>query len=245
MRPALEPGDWLLVDPTTQRWPRRGAIVVVREPGSGLLVVKRVAGRPGDTISLAGRPVRLGPTEAWLLGDAPAVSIDSRLYGPVRLDRLVGRAWLRYGPLGRPLGLIDRPAVGREPARRGGAQPAAMTSRPSRSIIARSRGMKSWSMSRSTPRAASSAILRRARSGVPMIQVGSCRANQASPSSGTREAGQHGGPPPGELGLVGADQHADHRRAADRARVPPDRPAGLVELRRSARRSHPDRSSSG
>jgi type IV secretory pathway protease TraF len=110
MRPALEPGDWLLVDPTTQRWPRRGAIVVVRQPASGLLVVKRVAARPGDTISVAGRPVRLGPTEAWLLGDAPAVSVDSRIYGPVTLDHLVGRAWLRYGPMGRPLGLIDRPS---------------------------------------------------------------------------------------------------------------------------------------
>ena len=113
MRPALEPGDWLLVDPTTHHWPRRGAIVVVRQPASGLLVVKRVAARPGDTLSVAGHRVQLGPTEAWLLGDAPAVSVDSRIYGPVTLDHLVGRAWLRYGPMGRPLGLIDRPAASR------------------------------------------------------------------------------------------------------------------------------------
>lgn len=109
MRPALEPGDWLLVDPTTQHWPRRGAIVVVHQPTSGMLVVKRVAARPGDTVCMGGLRQELGPAEAWLIGDAPAVSVDSRIYGPVTLDHLVGRAWLRYGPLGRPLGLIDRP----------------------------------------------------------------------------------------------------------------------------------------
>lgn len=113
MRPALEPGDWLLVDPTVRHWPRRGTIVVVRQPAGGILVVKRVAARPGDTICLEGRQRRLGPTEAWLLGDAPAVSADSRAYGPLTLDHLVGRAWLRYGPPGRPLGPIGRPISGR------------------------------------------------------------------------------------------------------------------------------------
>jgi signal peptidase I len=112
MRPGIEPGDWLLVDPTIRRWPRRGSIVLVTEPGSDMLVLKRVAARPGDTVRLgAGEaPRRLGPTEAWLLGDARAVSIDSRRYGPVTLDRLVGRAWFRYGPAGRPIGPLARPS---------------------------------------------------------------------------------------------------------------------------------------
>jgi signal peptidase I len=106
MRPGIEPGDWLLVDPTTNRWPRRGSIVLVREPGSDLLVLKRVAGRPGDTVRLGTSEgaVPLGPDEAWLLGDARDLSIDSRRYGPVSVDRLVGRAWFRYGPAGRPFG---------------------------------------------------------------------------------------------------------------------------------------------
>jgi hypothetical protein len=97
MEPALEPGDWLLVDPTVARWPRRGTIVVFHEPGSGLLVVKRVAARPGDAVATGSGPRRLGPDEAWLMGDAPG-SHDSRHYGPVSVDRLVGRAWFRYGP---------------------------------------------------------------------------------------------------------------------------------------------------
>jgi hypothetical protein len=110
MTPAIEPGDWLLVDPTIARWPRRGSIVVFREPDSGLLAIKRVAARPGDRVELDAGHLVLGPDEAWLLSDAPlgalldegaGAPIDSRRYGPVTIDDLVGRAWFRYGPLGR------------------------------------------------------------------------------------------------------------------------------------------------
>ena len=107
MRPALEPGDWLLADPTVRAWPRRGSIVVVREPGSELLVVKRVAARPGDVVRTTDGPIRLAPDQAWLLGDDRAHSIDSRTYGPVPLERLVARAWFRYGPRAR-IGRLDR-----------------------------------------------------------------------------------------------------------------------------------------
>jgi hypothetical protein len=106
MAPALLPGDWLLLDPTGGRWPRPGSIVVIREPGSGVLAIKRVAtrgsraGGPAATTPTGrGRP--LEPREAWLLGDAPAGSIDSRAYGPLDADALVARAWFRYGPPGR------------------------------------------------------------------------------------------------------------------------------------------------
>ncbi|MBF6605283.1 MAG: hypothetical protein IVW53_06830 [Chloroflexi bacterium] len=112
MRPGIEPGDWLLTDPTVRRWPRHGSIVVVREPGTELLALKRVAAGPGEVV--ADVPVtdpdtgderlvtiRLSPDEAWLLGDADDASIDSRRYGPVALDRLVARAWFRYAPVRR------------------------------------------------------------------------------------------------------------------------------------------------
>ncbi len=109
MRPAIEPGDWLLVDPTTVRWPRRGSIVVFREPGSGMLAIKRVAARPGDWIPFAGGRLQMGEDEAWLLSDAPDAvleaagfgpAVDSRRYGPVPVEALVGRAWFRYWPGG-------------------------------------------------------------------------------------------------------------------------------------------------
>jgi signal peptidase I len=110
MRPAIEPGDWLLVDPTTSRWPRVGSVVVFREPDSGVLAIKRVAGGPGERVPFADGWLQLSDDEAWLLGDATddalaaagaGVAVDSRRYGPVTVEALVGRAWFRYWPRGR------------------------------------------------------------------------------------------------------------------------------------------------
>jgi signal peptidase I len=118
MSPAVEPGDWLLVDPTTVRWPRRGSVVVFREPDGGALAVKRVAAGPGDRVPFAEGYLELAEDEAWLLSDATAEDaarlgfgppIDSRRYGPVPGELLVGRAWFRYAPL-RRIGRIARTA---------------------------------------------------------------------------------------------------------------------------------------
>lgn len=118
MAPTIQPGDWLLVDPTTARWPRRGSIVVFREPDSDLLAIKRVAAGPGERVELDSGHLILGADEAWLLSDAADVEllaagagqpIDSRRYGPVPVAALVGRVWLRYGPL-RRVGVLARAA---------------------------------------------------------------------------------------------------------------------------------------
>jgi signal peptidase I len=98
MRPAIEAGDWLLVDPTPGTWPRRGSIVVFREPDTDQLAIKRVIAGPGDRIPFAEGFLHLADDEAWLQGDAPDISRDSRRYGPVPVDLLVGRAWFRYAP---------------------------------------------------------------------------------------------------------------------------------------------------
>ncbi len=122
MHPAIEDGDWLLVDPTVTRWPRRGSVVVFREPNGDQLAVKRVAARPGDRVPFADGFLELAEDEAWLVSDAsPAETaaagfgepIDSRRYGPVPLELLVGRAWFRYWPW-RRIGRIGaaRPTVG-------------------------------------------------------------------------------------------------------------------------------------
>jgi signal peptidase I len=124
MLPAIAPGDWLLVDPTVRRWPRRGTVVVFREPLTGVLAIKRVAARPGDWVPFADGWLQLGEDEAWLIGDATddslagtgmGTALDSRRYGPVPVSALVGRAWFRYGPLRRigliapgPSGLLER-----------------------------------------------------------------------------------------------------------------------------------------
>ena len=131
MRPAVEPGDWLLVDATTRRWPRRGSVVVFREPFTDILAIKRVAARPGDWIRFADGWLQLGADEAWLLGDATdealeaaghGSAIDSRRYGPVPVEALAGRAWFRYGPA-RRVGRLARPPDDLLARGRGGLMP--------------------------------------------------------------------------------------------------------------------------
>ena len=110
MLPTIEPGDWLVLNPRVSAWPRPGAVVVLREPMTDALAVKRVAAGPGEQVRFAEGYLTLAEDEAWLLSDASealAVAagfgppIDSRRFGPVSLDRLVGRVLFRYGPLRR------------------------------------------------------------------------------------------------------------------------------------------------
>lgn len=128
MRPAIEPGDWLLVDPTIVRWPRRGSVVLFREPDGETLAVKRVAAGPGDRVPFADGHLELAEDEAWLLGDATDEEVsaagfgrpvDSRRFGPVPLDLLVGRAWFRYAPRDR----IGRIPPGRRSGERTALEP--------------------------------------------------------------------------------------------------------------------------
>ena len=93
MEPALHDGDWLIVDRQAfrRRPPRLGEVVVFRDPpGAPRESVKRVTGQtdPG-----------------WYLveGDNPDHSIDSRQFGPVGRDAILGRAVARYWPSPRRL----------------------------------------------------------------------------------------------------------------------------------------------
>jgi signal peptidase I len=116
MTPAIQAGDWLLVDPTVRHWPRRGTVVVFREPDGGALAIKRVAAGPGSRVPFEDGFLELAEDEAWLLSDATEADataagagppIDSRRYGPVPLDLLVARAWFRYAPMQR-IGRLHR-----------------------------------------------------------------------------------------------------------------------------------------
>ncbi len=116
MRPAIEDGDWLLVDPTLGRWPRRGSIVVFREPDGEAIAVKRLAAGPGDRVPFGDGFIELAEDEAWLLSDATddeahaagyGPPIDSRRYGPVPLELLIARAWFRYAPV-RRVGVLPK-----------------------------------------------------------------------------------------------------------------------------------------
>jgi signal peptidase I len=50
----------------------------------------------------------LAPDEVFVMGDHREASEDSRSFGPVRLDEIVGRAFLRYWPAAT-FGILSRP----------------------------------------------------------------------------------------------------------------------------------------
>jgi len=81
-------------------------------------VPKRIAARPGDRVPYAEGYLILGDDEAWLLSDANDAElmaaglgepVDSRRYGPVPVELLIGRAWFRYAPI-RRIGRFPRPS---------------------------------------------------------------------------------------------------------------------------------------
>jgi signal peptidase I len=104
--------------------------------GDGTPFIKRVIGLPGDHIAIHDGAVYIDdirldepyvranePTEAngsesswviepgnlFVLGDNRENSSDSRVFGAVRRDSVVGRAWLRYWPL-NAFGVLAHPA---------------------------------------------------------------------------------------------------------------------------------------
>ncbi|HET9077199.1 MAG TPA: nickel-type superoxide dismutase maturation protease [Acidimicrobiales bacterium] len=82
MRPGFQPGDRLLV---VGPWPLRpGQVVALADPRTGRLLVKRVYQVSGDSVHVRG-------------DNAPA-STDSRHFGPVRRNDVVGRVVFRYAP---------------------------------------------------------------------------------------------------------------------------------------------------
>jgi nickel-type superoxide dismutase maturation protease len=98
MLPAILPGERVLFDTLAYRLgePRIGEIVLARHPHRpGRLVIKRVAGVPGQHVS----GQQLAGGEYWLLGDSPEFSTDSRELGVFRREDIVGRGWWVYWPV--------------------------------------------------------------------------------------------------------------------------------------------------
>ena len=110
MAPWLLPGDRLLVwKPRRLGSLRPGDVVIAPDP--------RVPAR-----SLVKRVAAVDGSSAWLAGDNPGRSTDSRDFGPVPLSSVVGRAVYRYAPATRAGRLDHGPSptvpspTGRPPA---------------------------------------------------------------------------------------------------------------------------------
>ena len=107
--------------------PERGDVVVLRDPlNPDHLIVRRVVGLPGERLELRGRQVLINDqplseeyigtnlaisdnltataqlaltvNEYYVLGDNRLTINDSRSWGPVKSDSILGRAWFSYWP---------------------------------------------------------------------------------------------------------------------------------------------------
>lgn len=125
MQPNLNYGQRVMVEKITYRLlhgPRRGDIVIVDVPGENEPLIKRVVALSGEMVEVRSGQVWINgelleedwathrggpnypstlvpPLHVFVLGDNRGSSRDSRSFGAVSVDRLVGRAWLLYWPL--------------------------------------------------------------------------------------------------------------------------------------------------
>lgn len=130
MLPSLEEGEFVIISKLAYQWddPERGDIVVFRFPlDPSRRYIKRVVALPGDRVVvgdglvqvngitinepyIANDPLyagewELGPGEYFVLGDNRNNSLDSKNWGPLPEENIIGKAIVIYWPLER-LGLI-------------------------------------------------------------------------------------------------------------------------------------------
>ena len=124
MLPSYVDGDRVVVArmPAFLTRPDRGDTVIAMVDGE--VLIKRVLGLPGETVEIGDgllledghflndpvpllfrrmqdmEPVQLGDDEYFLMGDHRRVSIDSREFGPISQDQVVGRVLIRISEAG-------------------------------------------------------------------------------------------------------------------------------------------------
>ncbi len=125
MEPNLHTNQRLVVEKLSYHFhgPQRFDVVVLKVPSQGKeLLIKRVIGLPGETVEIKNghvyvdgqlleepfttaetRPgryskVTVPPLHVFVLGDNRDRSNDSRSFGPVPIQNVVGKAWLSYWP---------------------------------------------------------------------------------------------------------------------------------------------------
>lgn len=127
MQPNLYYDQRVMIEKVTYHFvhgPRRGDVVTFDVPGEETSLIKRVVALPGETVKVRDGQVfidgellkepwttQLGgpnypstlvpPLHVFVLGDNRPSSRDSRYFGPVSLEQIIGRALFVYWPPGQ------------------------------------------------------------------------------------------------------------------------------------------------
>ena len=125
MRKTLEDGDILLLYKMAKI--ERFDIVVLNESDDKEIIIKRIIGLPGETVQIKDNAIYvndvlleddyaygdtsnydkiiLGEDEYFILGDNRLISKDSRYFGPIKKDDIMGEAVFRFWPINK-IGII-------------------------------------------------------------------------------------------------------------------------------------------
>jgi signal peptidase I len=129
MQPNFFEGEFILVNKLAYRLgtPERGDVLVFHNPNNlEEDYIKRVIGLPGDTVDIHdgavfinGKPlveeypinaiptavtygpVVIEPNHLFVMGDNRPQSQDSRVFGPLPEELIVGKAWVRVWPFNK------------------------------------------------------------------------------------------------------------------------------------------------
>ena len=137
MEPNFQNGDYILTEKISFRFrsPKRGEIIIFKAPNSDREYIKRVIGEPGETIKIYNNAIYIinkklteqyieahtfsgsylrenqeliiSSDSFFVMGDNRPRSSDSRAFGPVPIQDIIGKVFFRYFPTHR-IGTIGR-----------------------------------------------------------------------------------------------------------------------------------------
>lgn len=129
MYPTFETGDYLIVDQLSYHLhtPNRGDVIIFKFPeNTSKFFIKRIIGLPNEVVEIDGTKVfitntngerleidqshvqlnretyqttKLNEDEYFVMGDNRLASLDSRAWGPLEEEFIIGRAFVRLLPI--------------------------------------------------------------------------------------------------------------------------------------------------